>query len=416
MIARVHLALRGSGSVTFDSDALAVVYRVDDQGGLSVQGRYAIPVHDRYDGRPNELLRWFSLELPPGRYAVEACTPSRKLSSGIFELDREGGGYVRLPFEEESPHEWLGWEHFAGVVPDRGRYLDLIGKAHAQEREVVIHNQSDWDWWIGDPFLRLVAVIAKRNGAVPSRAKGLTPNFDDGFTAKYLLDSGEADHGLTFGSVSSGFATSVFRLPFSDEPEPMTGELAVHRSPGSRSLKVWVTRTDPLVASALAYFTSGATDVATLVLSQNAKHIERSFERTSPISLCGILYMDLLLRSEDRWRRRFLLEYLMERHAALADVHILSAWHRLADGRDDEEALAAIKQALHAGYRAGLPFFTYGVRLMVDGLTLFAEEPPLAMVLEHVRRVSRRVDFGQPFTTIRLESDSSPAVQEGPSQ
>ena len=91
--------------------------------------------------------------------------------------------------------------------------------------------------------------------------------------------------------------------------------------------------------------------------------------------------------------------------STLADIHILSAWYRLLGGITGKD-LRLVEDDLNHAYACGLPAFSQGVRLLRDGLALFRSELGGERA-DVVRRVARRVDFTQPFTSLRLSSAAS---------
>ena len=69
-------------------------------------------------------------------------------------------------------------------------------------------------------------------------------------------------------------------------------------------------------------------------------------------------------------------------------------------GSDIEEA----RDALFKAYGRGLPFFSAGVRWLLNGLTIFADDDDTEAreMAKRVHRVSLRTDMSQPFTVIRM--------------
>ena len=75
-----------------------------------------------------------------------------------------------------------------------------------------------------------------------------------------------------------------------------------------------------------------------------------------------------------------------------------------------EESLRQARASLLEGYRRGLPLYSQGVRLLLDGLTLFANEAravddrdlPVEEALQAVREWALRTNMRQPFTSLVL--------------
>jgi hypothetical protein len=71
------------------------------------------------------------------------------------------------------------------------------------------------------------------------------------------------------------------------------------------------------------------------------------------------------------------------------------------NSRDIEEARNAFKLA----FNRGLPFYSLGMRWLVDGLEAVSyNDPEAAEMLTYVRRVSWLVNYKQPFTILKLEA------------
>jgi hypothetical protein len=78
----------------------------------------------------------------------------------------------------------------------------------------------------------------------------------------------------------------------------------------------------------------------------------------------------------------------------------------------DENSESDIEEARHIlfrAYRRGLPFFSAGVRWLLSGLTIFAEEgnSEAESMARAVHRISLRTDMSQPFTVMRFGPRSS---------
>ncbi len=76
-----------------------------------------------------------------------------------------------------------------------------------------------------------------------------------------------------------------------------------------------------------------------------------------------------------------------------------------------KETLRMAREALLEGYKRGLPYYSRGVGLLLDGLTLFCneakeskkEDQKVDEALKIAQKMALRTDFKQPFTTIMLE-------------
>ncbi len=121
----------------------------------------------------------------------------------------------------------------------------------------------------------------------------------------------------------------------------------------------------------------------------------------------------LMQTLEDAGKRRSdwssWISNLMTLFEHIPDGAVLEGWMRLK-GRGDDTQLEAARKCLLAAFARGIPYYTLGMRLLVDGLTLFANDAAEAgrrddevgSALEIARWFSMRADMKQPFTTLRL--------------
>jgi hypothetical protein len=66
------------------------------------------------------------------------------------------------------------------------------------------------------------------------------------------------------------------------------------------------------------------------------------------------------------------------------------------------------RQAFKLAYRRGLPFYSLGMRWLMDGLeSVSRDDDEAAEMLKNVRQLAWRTHYQQPFTIVRLGGDSS---------
>jgi hypothetical protein len=101
------------------------------------------------------------------------------------------------------------------------------------------------------------------------------------------------------------------------------------------------------------------------------------------------------------------VQNLANRFPWLPDGAILDAWVKLRRQKTDKE-LRAARSGLLEGYGRGLPIYAKGVRLLLDGLTLFAsdareagqEDAEVEAALRSVRRWARQTNTRQVFSCV----------------
>ena len=101
----------------------------------------------------------------------------------------------------------------------------------------------------------------------------------------------------------------------------------------------------------------------------------------------------------------------------LPDSAVIHAWQILYSGEEAEKSLAR-ERLLQAAQR-GLPVMRKGLRLLVDGLSIFAdlakqderEDKEVSQALKYVRRYAGSVDWNQRLTTFYGQTPFEPALK-----
>jgi hypothetical protein len=374
-----------------DTQVAGTLYRVDANGRLTLERSISIPkTSGDYGG--------LTLFLDAGTYAVEAVLPSGQRISEVFELDDGQDLSIVLRFNLPSPHEWMRWETYAGLVDER-RYHEAAGGG-----DLGGHPSFEVSWHDGERMLEWDLLDRAILNPVPIDFAGPPregPWFDranqDRLSQKVVVRSTGAP------------AVCVARAGTAVTLQPVvTGgqyQIVMYGAPADRSIRAWTTVIDnPIFASALAYQARGATDSAKAVLRERQLSIGPGTAFGTVFDCCAILYLYLHDRDRLWFDPRLWLEY-QRQSSTLADVHILSAWYRLL-GAMTAEDLQPVQDDLNHAYACGLPAFSQGVRLLRDGLAMFGSDLG-GERSDVVRRVARRVDFTQPFTSLRLSSAAS---------
>ena len=366
-----------------DTQVAGRLYRVDNRGRLKLRRSISIP------NASGALI----LFLEAGTYAVEAVLPSGQIVSHVFELAVGQDLPIGLNVDLPSPHEWMRWETYAGLVDIRQYNQIADGNVEGRSSfQVSWHNAKPiLDWDTLDTAIRNRAPI---DFAGPSQEG---PWFQlenhDRLSQKILVRS-------------AGRAACVARAGAAITLQPVIANgiyrIVMYGAPADRSIRAWMTVVDnPIIASALAYQARGAIEAAKSILEE--RHSVSSWVVKSDRDVCAVLYAYLHARDCLWLDARRALEQLCQ-SSLLADVYILSAWYRLLAPTDTD--LQLIEDDLHRAYARGLPAFSQGVRLLRDGLALFGNHRGGERA-DVVRRVARRVDFTQPFTSLRLSSAAS---------
>lgn len=113
---------------------------------------------------------------------------------------------------------------------------------------------------------------------------------------------------------------------------------------------------------------------------------------------------DLMQKNWHHW-----IENLMNWFPRIPDGSIIFGWMKLKHSRSNEDEATA-RTALLNAYWQGIPYFSMGVRWLLDGLTILnrlakdddREDSEIEEALTVVRQIARRVDITRPFTSIRI--------------
>jgi predicted nucleic acid-binding protein len=165
-----------------------------------------------------------------------------------------------------------------------------------------------------------------------------------------------------------------------------------------------VTVRDPRLGSGLAYFAAGALDLAGQMFNSSEQLLFEKLE--NPLAAAAAGYV--LVGTDDgrdtpAWYRW--LDNLANWVDWLPDGRILAATNQLRQA-DDRGKRRAARDSLLAAFASGVPFYTFGLRWLVDGLSRFAKDAEVDAAIDTVRRFSYRVDMTQPFVIVKLDKES----------
>lgn len=408
-----------------------------------------------------------SIDVPPGHYYVETALPSGEtLSDEVFVESGQTMDVVLKP-DEESPHEWLSWQQIAGNVQPkvkrprrtamRGggnwlnkglggrapnpwlRYLhtdpdDLPPTAIELPPEVNVREPLEW---LRQPDERLV----NRDGVwqwLPTLSTGspaeLIQKLSGGrATMKVSPASSDSDHGIFRVSLKPTDGTDVVILK-GQVAESHRTYLVVRRRTGvellllpmpwyvlkdQREVDIEVVIQEPadptgFSSSAIAR----AEDIGLLLksLTSNSLATLRMFAETAqdwlydknvnPFAAAAGAYalVGTAMEAKDKEWHQWVFN-LMMRFPFIPDGPIQWAQLKMRMRRSAEE-IADAKKAFKEGYHRGLPFYSIGVRWLLEGLEWFAGDDPEAKEMaDHVRHIAYRTNYQQPFTTVRVGGD-----------
>ena len=415
------------------------------------------------------------VELEPGRYVIEAVLPSGQVIDDEVSVQESAEPQeVRLQ-TPETPHEWLGWQHFVGNVRQdaesyRRQLPTIAQRATVNIRTDIVSAvtlpvdvQDTAGISTASAFVSrgLFSVIPSSRDVEPRRPLSdffsfseldpptrcmgpLTPPVwaRDETSHIYFFKNHPGpreDHILGLNMSSDDYRQPRFErhylfiqgenippqfcvLPVPWKQGPYYPEEAVVEalvrpikvepdvSPGSDpGYRVSIGVPDPVVGSVIGYLGTGELPAAATILSTAREMLFHKYD--NPLAAAAGAYVLLATEKSDNpdywhgWIRN-----LMNSFRWLPDGAIQHAWDKLSHQMNEDDRLEA-RTCLLEGYRRGLPFYSRGVKLLLDGLTLFANDAQAAEkpdkeveeALRTVRKLALRTNMRQPFTTVLLQ-------------
>lgn len=411
------------------------------------------------------------IRVPAGSYLVEAALPSGRLIVHEIQVSQTSEP-VDMPLTiAGSPHEWLGWQHLSGNVGDRGPgpSEDWIEPSFARSRSRrLVHHLTEeppaagaaWEeagtfrpamkasWFVsatgaGASLRQWEAVLSPLGRPRPGE-------HGDRPIQRHVLDElgvPPSDH-QRLESLSGDPVVEVFRVradgPTNTEPprrlraEPSSrrGFVLVHDRDSASLVSapvpwldvdtgeerafevlsplggegVTTVVRDPGLGSMLGYMSSGLLPTAHTLVERAE---DKLFHKISnPLGAAAGAYVLIATEkdpAEKPWHQW--VSNLSQWHEWLPDGAIAQASAKLNHQKKREDVDEALELFLSA-CRRGLPYYSVGVRLLLDGLTAFADDESYAdrrgeiqPWLDRVARVARRTNFQQPFTVIELTTN-----------
>ena len=415
---------------------------------------------------------FLSIPLEPGRYIVEATPPNGEVISDEIVVDEAAEPLLVRLSGEASPHELLSWQYYAGNVESAMSYsthsvskdlrvlnVDLVSvwarppagrdAATLAAPDGLVSRGLFFDL----PEAKSFGPSSLAGDLIPfdetgKRVQAAAPQaaFSDAASQVYALDSGlvvslhgessaatnwrwgdsPGRHYLLVRGENTPPQYSVLPLPWMqvDGAGEAIVEALVQTRPADPAAsggtdqghRIAITVRDRLVGSVLGYLGAGQLSAAATILGQAEEAIERQarsllFSKgvNQPAAAAGAY---ALLAAQGSGKRESWYQWVANLNnwfPWLPDGAIQYAWVLLRQDRS-EEGLKQARASLLEGYRRGLPYFSKGVSLLLDGLTLFADDAREAgtrdLEVEAARKVvwrlALRTNPRQLFTSVLL--------------
>jgi hypothetical protein len=426
------LALRlHKHSVSTSMGAVAMLQRVADENGAAVrQGqRLDVIIPANSGGSTHHVA------VEPGRWLVEATLPSGEVISEEVAVASGQDVPVTLHAAEHSPHEWLGWQHLVGniegaktltLLRDRaeeavktaaktlGAKVDadkLIGKidklidvaellldkameppvVHLREKQVGLRGAEAWT--------RILALEPAAAGTVCS------PSWEDRTDATWLYElTGPAQlpqrHFAHVEWLGERFAVSL-PLPWRalSDHRPVAAQMMVRMRPLERNVQIGTVVQDPDFGTMAGLMTASTLPQAAIAVKQAQDMLFGKMLHPLGAAAGGYVLLAAGDAADSTWHGW--IDNLDHLFPDIPDGAVLKASLRLRFPKT-KDSPAEARAALLEAFDRGIPYYSAGVSWLLDGLTMFADDPAVEQKMKIVQRVALRLDLSQAFTVIRI--------------
>lgn len=326
------------------------------------------------------------VNVQPGFYLARAHLPSGETVTAQAVVSENEHEEIRL-VATPSDHEWLSWQQFLGEV----------GPSAEIKRAVL--PQGLW-----------LQLWARDSGGWEPQPFGGYRSSDPTIVVQELNYSTERLHMLQVGG--DNVPWRFICLP----PTPQTVQvlLRASRSPSERNggLAVKVASLDHRAETLSHYLRSGSVEAARLISDEVLGEAEQMLFNKLRNPMGAVIGGYYLLSARAYEQMHNWPNNLANWFEWLADGAIIHAWQllRTAGTRGRSQARERLLQAAERG----LPIFSEGMRLLLDGLELFAEhrksDQAVAEALTRLRRYASAMDWEQRLTTFYGAGPDEPSL------
>ncbi len=439
--------------------------------GAVVTVRQVADGNGRYPDQPFELSVLVegrestdrAIALPNGRYRLEARLPGGTVIRTTATLTDGQQSIVQFDLGSSS-HDWLAWQTVSGNVPSaddyerRRRKLQYLGGRRK--------NGSP----SSDLSIMGLALTLPSNSLAYSSAENVEPALvRSQFLSARSTMSGWSDHKeiQPDGVIETDDTLVLFKVSFNDVPAQWATPLDEKGQPPSRLMMrtegedgidlaflpaPWLdregvpvefellydlTRSDgyPLRVSVidsdraalLSYLgASRMVEAAVAFDASPTKYrdfegqvmVEMEMKRNNPLAAAAAAYVGLVFPPGDVRRDRWSpwLVNLMNWFPGIPDGAILYARDRIDRAKTDQDLKMAL-EALVTAFQRGPPYFSAGMRHLLEGLSLFVEtadrygysKQDIALLHAHVSGIALMTDPSQAFTVLTFRGHTSDA-------
>lgn len=451
---RLHKHLQvGDRSIGTSMGAVATLCRLTDETGAPPEPEPSIdvvvPANDRGPAR--------NVTVPLGRWLIEATLPSGEIIAEQVDVTSPSfPAPVVLVMAEHSPQERLGWQHLLGNVEGAAapgaieervrlgtkawidaalgqravpglidRMADVVADAASWVRKLLPSTTRDAEAveTAAAPVVQLVtfdadlaegadgwtAVLAgDASGALQSPTRVAPHTWVCELERERARAPGEVEADVDllprqYLQVTSGDELYVVALPLpwpTPDGEPAAPvQVMMRQPPGEQYLQIGIVVADPTFGPLSGFMTAATLSKARVAVEEKWSLL---FDKPrNPLAAAAAGYILLAAGGSTKLDWQAWIEDLEGRFPTLPDAAVLRGVLLLRAARqpaDNDKAREALVQALNRG----IPYFSLGISLLLDGLTLFSDHPAVRSRHEKVQRLAKRLDLSQAFTVIRV--------------
>ena len=425
------------------------IYRINPDGGSTYIADTTVRMVDFSSDQMDEVDELKNTE--PGRYLIQLTLPDGSIDTKDFKIVDGVESKVLFHIEHRGPHEFTALEEMQGARfvdaadmadpdnglliefdpdaipsyfdlqedPEYGYALSLVSgnvPAFSSNRfdvdslsQLIAGNCSveDAQHALGDMGALQRATIESdgyikfefvHQGLIGDGAQKSAHFFEKGVNIDrhYLMQ--KTEQGATLICLPTPWMTA-------NEEEAAISLLLDARSVG-RAFDYTITVANPLINNVLGYVNAGAIHQAARLIPYKRAEEMLFTKMSRPIEAAIGGYLLLLGQDGDAYRRdsgdwKEWLKNLDIWFDWMPDGAIINAAQFFVMRKGDADKSY---EALMRGYKRGLPYFTFGLKLMMDGMRYFVREgdDQAGKCLANLETIARKTDPTKPFLAVNV--------------
>lgn len=449
-------AIANLESESAQSGLTAQLFREADNAKIQFLSSFVVPIQAR-GNVPGKKV-----DIEAGKYLLQILLPDGQTLTKDFEVEPIGQQEIVIDLPHEGPHEWTTLHAMAGnfrreaqltegftkqlSLDPKGNYRSLVENLdEGFELSLLKSNKEiSGESFSGNYIIEELGKTSKANLPIERvvEAIGEIIKIDE----PTREDSDFAMFKVTYGGVLSAWVTPAVTHRFDRNqnfarcyllqksslgmtlialPTPWIKsygqgeaeiEFLVKKNAAGEPPEFLMTINEPMINTVLGYINIGAFNQAAQLINTN-RAVSMLFEKMeNPFAAVVGAYLlmqgnerESKIQVSNRWKDW--INNLDKWFDWLPDGAVLNAakhfWRReylQEKDIDFTESYSKSLEALNRSYDRGLPFFTFGLKLMIDGFRYFANEGnrKAKRRLDALEVIANQTDPSQPFLTINF--------------